>query len=73
MVGLFTHSRPLFFSVSGGDLFDLVARNGGLCESDTRFIFFQLFAGIKVKDPSRMTFVPTRDSPSTLFSYTVLA
>ncbi|SAL99556.1 hypothetical protein [Absidia glauca] len=33
--------------VSGGDLFDLVARNGGLCESDTRFIFFQLFAGIK--------------------------
>ncbi|SAM00944.1 hypothetical protein [Absidia glauca] len=33
--------------VSGGDLFDLVIKKGQLCESDTRFIFFQLFAGIK--------------------------
>ncbi|KAI8342863.1 kinase-like domain-containing protein [Chlamydoabsidia padenii] len=32
--------------VSGGDLFDLVAKKG-LTESETRFIFFQLFAGIK--------------------------
>ncbi|CAO3588959.1 unnamed protein product [Absidia cylindrospora] len=33
--------------VRGGDLFDLVSSNVCLSEEQTRFIFFQLFAGIK--------------------------
>ncbi|KAI8089035.1 kinase-like domain-containing protein [Halteromyces radiatus] len=33
--------------VNGGDLFDLVSNNGCLTEDQSRFIFFQLFSGIK--------------------------